>query len=321
MSFLKAFSHLRKSPPPLPNVVQALDVPPPSAKPDEEVGEELLEAGRVDTRALGPLAKVPAFGPAAITVLRMFDRENLAMGQVSKAIASDTALISQLLAIANSPLFGTENYITKPDQAIMLLGVQRTKALAATVAMRSLAAGSPSRSLVRRIWRHSVATATIGEAIAPCFNLPPETASVAGILHDLGRFAMLAAYKKPYGELVTKCHVDVAAILQAETETCGMDHTRAGSLLGRSWRIPETLRLAVGLHHDPPEGATELSNLIQVACTLADCYSFPAIAYERRLSIEESIAAYAPAALCDLIPARLENMEQQITDRLSELDF
>jgi HD-like signal output (HDOD) protein len=291
-----------------------------AAVADEKVGQELLDAGEVDTRAIGPLAKVPAFGPAAITVLRQFDRDDVSIPQISKTIASDTAMTSQLLALANSPLFGNNSYITKLDQAILLLGVQRTKALAATIAMQALASGSPKRSLVRRIWRHSVATAIVAEAIAPCYSLAPETANVAGILHDLGRFGMLAAYKDPYAVLVTKCHEDVPAILEAECQTCGMDHTRAGSLLGRSWRIPEIFRLVVGLHHDPPEG-TALSNLIQLACGLADCFSFSAIAYERRRSLEETAVAFAPAEFHERILGSLDNMERRITDRMAELDF
>lgn len=301
---------------------QALGQPVAVASPDETVtvGENLLDASEVDTRALGPLAKVPAFGPAAITVLRQFDRDAVSIRQISKAISSDTAMMSQLLAIANSPLFGNDNYITKPEQAILLLGVQRTKALAATVAMQALAAGSPKRTLVRRIWRHSVATALIAETIAPCYDLAPEAANVAGILHDLGRFAMLAAYKEPYAALVTKCHLDLPAILNAESETCGMDHTRAGSLLGRSWRIPDIFRLVVGLHHDPPEGRA-LSNLIHLACAFADAFSFPAIAYERRRSIEETVIDLAPEDLHAPILASLDHMEQRITDHMATLDF
>jgi HD-like signal output (HDOD) protein len=308
---------LRRSLPSRPEValrgaLDALLSEVPQTPTDEAVGERLLDAGMVDTRALGPLGKVPAFGPAAITVLRMFDRDNIAVAQVSRAVACDTAMLSQLLAIANSPLFGNDGYITSPDRAILLLGVQRTKALAATIAMRSLAAGSPKRSIVRRIWRHSVATATIAEAIAPCYQIAPEPASVAGVLHDLGRFGLLGAWRDAYAALVTRRYADQLSVLQAETDACGMDHTRAGSLLGAAWRIPESLRAVTGRHHDPPPD-NPLCRLIHLACQLADCLSFPAIAYERRPAPE---AIAEPEVL-----AHLANMEQRIHDRLIELDF
>ena len=145
---------------------------------DEAVrGTEILQTTHVETAELGELAKL-------IRLLRLFDRDDVSLEEVSALVEADPSMASEILAIVNSPLFGVQQTVSRPAHAIALLGVERTKSLAATLAMRSLMQGGPRTPIVRRFWIHSIATATLARHLAPAFNLEPEASHVAALMHD-----------------------------------------------------------------------------------------------------------------------------------------
>jgi len=100
-------------------------------------GAEILESNEVETEELGELAKLPPFRPVVIRLLRLFDRDDVKIDEVSALVESDPAMASELLAVVNSPLFAVQQTVSNPSHAITLLGVERTQSLAATLAMRS----------------------------------------------------------------------------------------------------------------------------------------------------------------------------------------
>ena len=61
----------------------------------------------METVELGPLAKLPPFAPVVISLLRLFDRDDVNIESVASLVESDPAIASELLGVANSPLFGS----------------------------------------------------------------------------------------------------------------------------------------------------------------------------------------------------------------------
>jgi len=65
--------------------------------------------------------------------MRLFDRDDVEMHDIVRLVSSDVALSSQLLALANSPLFAVQTSIRDLQHAITVLGIDRTKALSTTL--------------------------------------------------------------------------------------------------------------------------------------------------------------------------------------------
>ena len=281
--------------------------------------QELLE--KVETPQLGALAKLPPFGPVAISLMRLFDRENVEMHDIVRLVSSDVALSSQLLALANSPLFAVQTSIRDLQHAVTVLGLDRTKALATTLAMRSFLSNAPKTPVLRRIWRHGVATSVTAELMAPSFGISKDFAHVAGILHDVGRFALLAAYPEEYAELAIRTHESNEAILASERERFGLDHCQAGKLLSESWRFPKELQ-QIAAHHLETPAEQDLLSLVQTACRLAVDLDFCAIArQDHHTKVAETLERYVPAAIRASVTASLANIDRVILDRLESLDF
>jgi HD-like signal output (HDOD) protein len=283
-------------------------------------GTELLRSHRVETEELGELAKLPPFRPVVIRLLRLFDPPDVKIPEVCALVESDPSLASEMLAVANSPLFAVQQTVSRTFHAVTLLGVDRTKSLAATLAMRSLMQGGPRTPIVRRFWTHSIATATIARHFAPMFQVEPELSHVAALLHDLGRNGLLAAYPERYATLACTAHENTAEILAAEQAEFGMTHCHAGTLLAKAWSLPTGFQEVTGHHHDT-HSDEPLITLVHLCCRLADDFMYQAIHRHDVRKPEATIEQTAPRSLRAGLIGELEAASAAIDRAIQALDF
>jgi putative nucleotidyltransferase with HDIG domain len=283
-------------------------------------GEKILQDNNVETAELGDLAKLPPFRPIAISLLRLFDRDDVKIDEVSAMVETDPTMASEILAIVNSPLFGVQQTVSQPSHAITLLGVNRTKSLAATLAMRSLMQGAPRTPVVRRFWVHTLATATIARHFAQAFGLEPEISYVAALMHDLGRSGLLAAYQDSYMRLACAAHENTAEILAQEKVDLGMDHCHAGILLAKAWNLPTPFQNVAEHHHDATSN-NPLVRLVRLCCRLADDLGYMAIHRSNIRKPEETIAQCAPEHLCSRLRDELQAVSAAVDAEIKALDF
>lgn len=282
-------------------------------------GAEILESG-VETVELGALAKLPPFRPIVISLVRLFDRDDVKIEEIAGMVESDPSLASEILAVVNSPLFGFQRPVSSPAHAIALLGVDRTKSLAATLAMRSLMQGGPRTPIVRRFWVHSMATATLASHIAPAFQVEPELAHVAAMMHDLGRNGLLAAHQEEYAQLAVGAFENTKEILAAEQSAFGMTHCHAGAMLAKAWNLPKSFR-EVTLHHHEASSENPIVDLVHLCCTLADDFMYLSIYRHDVEKPEETIARFAPAHVRDLLTEDLGVVSAAVDTAIKALDF
>ena len=283
-------------------------------------GDEILEHHRVETEELGALAKLPPFAPVVISLLRLFDREDVKIDSVASLVDSDPAIASELLGVVNSPLFGLRGEITSPAHGISLLGIERTKSLATALAMRSMMAGAPRTGVVRKLWTHSVATAAIAQEFAAAYGVPNDIAHIAAIMHDLGRMGLLAAHPTEYTRLAVTAYNTEADIRAEEQAQFGMDHCHAGSLLARAWGLPKVL-CDVAEHHHEASVNRDLFSLVHLSCRLADDLMFQAIRHEGPQDPAETIATCAPEALRAELTDKVEAAKVSAIAMIQSLDF
>jgi putative nucleotidyltransferase with HDIG domain len=283
-------------------------------------GAEILESHQVETEELGPLAKLPPFAPVVMSLLRLFDRDDVTIESVANLVESDPAIASELLGVANSPLFGFRGGITSPTHAIALLGIERTKSLATALAMRSMMNGAPRTAVVRRLWIHSMATAAIAQEFAAAFGVPHDLAHIAAIMHDLGRMGLLAAHPTKYAQLALAAYNSEPDIRAEERAQFGMDHCHAGLLLARAWGLPEVLWKAAECHHEA-SARRDLVSLVHLGCRLADDLMFQAIRYEGPQDPVATIETCAPEALRGDLTDRLEAAKASALKMIESLDF
>ena len=110
---------------------------------------------------------------------------------ISRLIGSEPGLAARVLRVANSPFYGVTRAIATIDRAVVVLGLDAVRGIAAAGCLdRSLSRGDPLLNM-SQLLRHSVATAAAAEALARMSDrsLAPE-AFMAGLLHDFGSVLM-----------------------------------------------------------------------------------------------------------------------------------
>ncbi|MDO6823897.1 HDOD domain-containing protein [Marinobacter sp. 1_MG-2023] len=136
--------------------------------------------------------------------------------EISEVIASDTALVVRILALANSALYGPTPGIRSIDQALMRLGTRRFKTLILTAALRQILfeLGGGAWQQLRDFWRHALTTALTARALATLTRYPEaDEAFMLGMLHNVGELIDVKSPDTETGQQYTNRQPDIAAEL------------------------------------------------------------------------------------------------------------
>jgi HD-like signal output (HDOD) protein len=221
------------------------------------------------------LNEVPPFRPVAVQLLNVVSDVSQPLARVVSLLRTDAVLTAEVLRLANSPLLGCRSEIKNILQALAFLGLERVNSLIVTTAMRGLA-GPASGKLARACWRHNLATAVICERLAPALGMNQERGYMSGLIHDIGRLALLRAFPD-YEKVLTQAVAEGKNLSAAEKGLYGMDHAEAGRWLLSQWGCPLDLQTVASMHENPTTALgrdRELVCLVGVACQLADLMNF-----------------------------------------------
>jgi putative nucleotidyltransferase with HDIG domain len=262
------------------------------------------------------LCRLPKFRPVALKLLKLLAIEDVDFRAVGNVLSSDPAFSAEVLALANSPLYGAACATTSLTRAIIVLGLERTRSLTLTIAMQAFVANAQVTPELQNCWRHSMACALIAENFARNFGLNADHGYTAGLMHDLGRLGLLKSYGAKYADLLNGCYDDIGQVLDAERRLFQVDHCQAGLWLTRSWGFPEELQRITGSHHAVSEDASGSVRLAGTACVLADALGFPAVHYSMAEGVEEVTKSIPGLGAFDL-----EKLREQIAQKLQSVDL
>ncbi len=148
---------------------------------------------------IAPDIQLPSLPEVTLRALEACHQEE-SYRRISDIVSADTALVSRVLALANSALYGPTSEVRSIDQALLRLGTHRFHTLVLTAALRQILyeLGADQWQQLRDFWRHSLTTALTARALATLTRYAePDQAFMLGMLHNVGE---LIALKTPPGE-------------------------------------------------------------------------------------------------------------------------
>lgn len=236
---------------------------------------ETLEAGARQQSLPWALENLPPFSPVAMRLVALLSDENVHVDQVSRFIAAEPVFAARVLQLANSPLFALARQVTSIPQAVIVVGLERVKAIALTRAVGDFVAPVLRRKALAACWRNTLAGAVLAEALAPLWRADAGAAYTGGLLRDIGRLALMVKYPEAYANAIEIARDSGAALIETERNLFDLDHCEAGRwLVGRLF-LPEEIARCVVHHHDGeiPDG-WDLVELVRAADRLADALGF-----------------------------------------------
>ena len=222
------------------------------------------------------LCNLPRLDPSAARLLGVPDDIDSALEEFGAIFSTDPSLAAELLRVANSAQFELRASVSNLQFALMMLGIEGTRNLAFTIALRSYVHRGLSSAQIRPLWLHSVATAVIAEQIGKCVAVGLNDLFTAGLTHDLGRLGLLQAQGRRYGETLCKTFSSMDEANAMEKILFGMTHAEAGGHLAQTWGFPSILGRSIRAHHDClTEDDGRLLRINQQACIVAANLGYP----------------------------------------------
>jgi HD-like signal output (HDOD) protein len=268
---------------------------------------------QVPAKRVVSLAKIPAFPAVVLRVLEVVSEDEPDLIRLVKEINSDATLSAQVLRLANSPLFAFTGQISSVQHAVTALGIEQIQSLVMSVATANYSKAAFRSESLRKCWRHTVASAVVCREIARAGGRPPEESYSLGLLHDIGRLGLLAAWPDDYSRILEQANREGRSLLELERELFDMDHCEVGHLLAEQWKLPPQFLSVAGHHHDPQPESEDLNHLsiTHIGCRMADALGYWA-AKPAALVEPGDLIALLPAAVRENFPADPEELRDLI---------
>ena len=267
------------------------------------------------------LRDLPPFPWITTKVLQLYSEEGeeLDISRLNDLIRSDASISSEILRRANSAMFGLRSEVGSIERAITMLGLDRVQSLAMTVGLGSYVKVALRVAVLRRCWRHSLGCALLAEELAEACEVRPDQAYTAGLLHDVGRLALLVKYPESYADLLSVVMENGFCVPQGERDLFDIDHCEAGAWLAEEWAFPPSLVQAIGSHHQPSEAQyPSLPRLVGLACRMADCLGFAA--FDPLVPENpQDVLMHLPRSV-QLQPEDLEEMRLRVNEKVNALE-
>lgn len=216
-----------------------------SARDIEELHQNLM-------RRLGDTS-VPTLPQVAIRVIELVSDPDSSVNHFAEVIKTDQALTGRLLRVANSAAFAQRGQVTKLERAMVLLGMDRLKAMALGFHL-SQAAGKGADEEARRLWAQSLFRGWAALRIAEKVNRSISgEAFIVGLMLDCGVPMMKKLIGDAYPLMVNGRDLPQKQFV-TEMSQFEFTHVDVAVALCRIWKLPETLTRPISQHHSLPDG-------------------------------------------------------------------
>lgn len=184
----------------------------------------------------------------AIVLAQAPDSDALAMARL---IQSDPSLAAHVMRIANSVAYTPMANLVSLQQAISRLGMNEISEIALAIAVQAKLFHTPGYdSYIAEQWRYALATALWAKEIARHCRVNVEVAYLAGLLHVIGRPAVLHMIL----EIAAKNGFKLSALEIAELENSYQQ--QFSEIVLKLWKMPTVVIEAV-VHYADFNSASE----------------------------------------------------------------
>lgn len=206
-------------------------------------------------RFIESAARLPVMPKATVRLLELLEFPDCTTQELAEVIETEPALAVRLLKLANSPFYGQRGRIATVAKAVIVLGAKTIRSLAMAVWTYTLKAqmrNAEEMILMMPLLQHGLATGVATQMLVEkSSRVLAEDAFMAGLLHDIGRVALVAQLGTRYQEYILGPALQERVPLHAmEATVLGFDHRALGARLMVSWGLPGFLANVAELHHN-----------------------------------------------------------------------
>jgi len=211
------------------------------------------------------VARLPAMPQTLLKLMELCQDEDAGMAEIARLVANDAGISGRLMKIANSAAYQRDTRKVDLLQTLNTLGLDliKTVVICESVFQTFSAFPHTQSTDLRGFWKHSLTAAVIARDIAKAMGYAQtEEAYLAGLLHDVGRLALLAAAPETYS--FNFHSTDSDRLCAAELRTVRISHPEAGAWLIERWNLDSFLADSVLYHHEDVNRVIHAHPLIRI---------------------------------------------------------
>ena len=165
------------------------------------------------------------------------------------AIEKDVGISALIIKLANSPLFRTNQPVSRVSVALARLGIRNTVCVISAAALRSSMSDVDAKWL-EKFWSHASLVATAAGMIArKQYGIAPDAAYTFALFHD-SAIPLLRKRFDNYIDIMNMALRDNIQLIDAEEKFFPCTHSIAGALLVRNWGLPSIIAQSIRFHHE-----------------------------------------------------------------------
>ena len=200
-----------------------------------------------------------------IKLIEHLQADDLGMAELAALVAKDAGMTSKILGVANSSAYHRGNRSAGLEQSLVSLGTDMIKTLVISESVFQTFNSFPHSGStdLRAFWKNSLTAAVIARDLAKRMDyVQIEEAYLAGLLHNVGRLALLATAPKQYAyNFAARDDEELCAV---EQRTLQITHAEAGAWLIERWNLDSFLADSVLYHHEPSSRLESSHPLIRI---------------------------------------------------------
>lgn len=227
-----------------------------------------IQAKRERTeKVLASVVNLPVVPKVMFETIKLLDNKYTTAGELNKVISKDQALLTKILTIANSPLYGLQRKVTTIEYAILVLGYRELRNIISALSVAEAFRNKTDKYLnSKEFMLHSYLTGTASKKLATDigYNNSGE-AFIAGFLHDIGLSVMHRYLHSSYINITELVESKGVRFRDAELDVLGMTHDQIGYFLLDKWNFPKEISEPVLTHHNPSESDSVLGAIVNLA--------------------------------------------------------
>lgn len=193
--------------------------------------------------------ELPIFHPVAIKLQRMLTDYDYTVDEIASVATEDQSLASQMLRIANSPMYMGRTKVATIKETVIRLGAQQVINLAIAASQASThASENPALDrYMKSLWLHSHSCALGAKWLALNCGMRgvADETYLAALLHDVGKLYLLKSIERLVGAGVISSMFDDELIM----EIFEAMHVEQGYRLMQHWNFPAMYCDVIRDHH------------------------------------------------------------------------
>lgn len=214
--------------------------------------------------------ELPIFHPVALKLQQMLADFDFTVDEVAQVSNEDQSLASQMLKMANSPMYMGRTKVATIKEAVIRLGAQQVIniAIAASQAAAHSSENTALNNYMHSLWLHSHGCALGARFLAQSCGMRgvADEIYLAALLHDVGKLYLLKAIERLVKAGVISSMLDDELIM----EIFEVMHVEQGHRLMQHWNFPAMYADVVLNHHaeqwDPINKMLAIVRMTNMAC-------------------------------------------------------